>query len=261
MKDIREETKRGRVKERYGIDSLWGAFGSIFVLQAYALFLLYSFVAAIRNIPSSLSVIEDLLGNLVAYFVGSIFLSIFVYAQGKMIDNLIAFLKTQLTLSKLLKEFLTIRGIIRFLLTLASIYLYLMLFLGKIDLGFPVLNIYISLAYQLFLFLVGYLFLKIENREIKTEERYVSAFSQIITMFFIFLAGCVFYGASIMMYRQGIPVYWIFQCIGATFFMFVILSILTNDIKGEVKKMPVKNDIIVIFVIFIFLSFLQHTES
>lgn len=224
------------------IESRWGALGTLAILQCYGLLLAYFFAGAVYHAESTSSLF-DLPGHLLELGVGLVFLAVFIYAQGTLTHDATEYLKAARDMAGWLRDGTRPQGVLRVLLTVGAILFYLALLSGKVTLGFPDLNIFILLGYQVFHPLASHF---VAKRLLKitypTETKYVSAVYQVFGFVMCMVAATVFYAFGVWMKRDHEPAHWMFQMMGAGVAVFGLAGFLLEDIKGRNREVIIEDE-------------------
>jgi len=195
--------RNGEVNEpRTAIASRWGALGALLVLQSYGFILAYSLSGAIGQVTSR-PALGDIPGQILSGIVGLAFFSVFIYAQGKLLEDIIRYLKDATDFTAWLRETASIQGILRVALTMAAAILYVSLLTGRFRFGFPELSIYILIAYQLFHPLASHFVKRVLlKRTCQTRTVYRSVASQLFGIIVLLAAAGIFVGAGFAMQKE-----------------------------------------------------------
>jgi len=217
------------------IESRWGALGALALLQAYGLMLAYYFADAIRHLGSTSSIYE-LPGHAFEVGVGLVFLAVFIFSQGYLLDEVSTFLKNAKTPGEWIREAVRWRGIWRLPIAIAAILLYVALLLGIVTFDHPPLHVSILLGYQVFsLFASRWLAKRFwENRP--AHAQYVSVACQLMRISICFAAAFLFYGLGIWMKEEQEPAGWMFQMMGAFVGMSILVELLLEGIQGRTRE-------------------------
>ena len=227
------------------IESRWGALGTLVLLQCYGLLLAYFFAGAVHHAAStwSLSDLSDLPGHILELGVGLAFLTIFVYAQSMLLADVTKYLRQTGDVRGWLSEGAHLQGVLRILITAAAVVFYAALLSGDVTLGFPDLNLFILLAYQVFHPLASH-FVGKHHRKTHhpTDTRYVSVAYQIFGFVTSLVGAAVFFGFGLWLKMDHEPAYWLMQMLGCGVAFFAIAGFLLEDIKGRYREVFVDEE-------------------
>lgn len=224
------------------IESRWGALGALVLLQCYGLLLAYFFAGAVLHAGSTSSIF-DIPGHLLELGVGLVFMAVFIYAQGTLIGDVAEYLRSARDLSGWARDGARPQGVLRILITTGALLFYAALISGKFSLGFPSLNVFILLGYQVFHPLASHFVAKrLMKARRPTETRYVSASSQVFGFVMCMVAALVFYAFGFWMKQEHEPACWMFQMLGSGIAVFGLVGFLLEDLKGRNREVIIEEE-------------------
>lgn len=220
------------------IDSRWGALGAFFTLEAYGLVCAYLFAAAVSQVVSG-AALDDFAGTVLSLVVGGSFFAVFIYVQGLMLKDILAFLGASKDVRGWLHELGRAWGVVRLVLAGVAAAFYAGLFAGRWRLGFPEVNMWVLAGYQVFhplaSLLVGRCYLKGTR---KTRMVYRSAGQQMAGFVGMFFAAAVFAVGGMALRRDGEPAYWLFLMIGVSLGAMAVVTLFLEDVRGREVEEP-----------------------
>lgn len=223
------------------IESRWGAVGTVVVLQCYGLMAAYFFASAVDHALST-KVLDELPGHLLEIGVGLTFLAIFIYAQGALLTDVANYLWEARDLPGWFYDAVRPQGILRVLITAAAIVLYVGLLTGRVTLGFPELNLFILLGYQVFHPIASHFVGKYQRKtHFPTEIRYISAARQLFNIVMCQVGAALFYGFGVLMKHEHEHAYWLTQMMGCGVAVFGITQFLLEDVKSRYREVFIED--------------------